>query len=385
MIDPASIRTASFSLTPTGYNPEEVDRFLAELADATPGSIDLAELRNASFSLTPTGYNPEEVDQFLGSIADQLADAPASQPEPFQREEQPVAVHEDEYRHGPVADVEPEPVADVEPEPVAELEDEPVAEEHHEAEVDADDVYQPVAEVEADEQPVSAEHDGWHQPETSDEREVEPELVLVELIPHEPAGEPPVASLPEAIVAERAHADLGGLSASVEAAIESLDGFVKNELHNLREVSALEIDDILAERQRLIEDATSVGRRHIDEASAHAEKIVNKARKEGDRMRQQAEQELREERDRFEQSLADRDAQAQARVTEIVEQAEARRHEADELVASAAQAQASMLASFEQARSSLIQAAERNSISSTQVQAVSSDEDADEHDASAAA
>jgi hypothetical protein len=72
-------------------------------------------------------------------------------------------------------------------------------------------------------------------------------------------------------------------------------------------------------------------------------------------------------------------------VTEILEQAEARRHEADELVASAAQAQASMLSSFEQARSSLIQAAERNRISSTQVQAVSSDENADEHDASAAA
>jgi hypothetical protein len=44
-----------------------------------------------------------------------------------------------------------------------------------------------------------------------------------------------------------------------------------------------------------------------------------------------------------------------------------------------------MLASFEQARSSLIQAAERNRISSTQVQTVSSDEDADEHDTSAAA
>ena len=138
--------------------------------------------------------------------------------------------------------------------------------------------------------------------------------MLVESIPDEPAGDPPVATLPEAIVAERPHADLGGLSAAVEAAIESLDGFVQNELRNLREVSALEIDDILAERQRLLEDATSVGRRHIDEASAHAEKIVNKARKEGDRMRQQAEQELREERDRFEQSLADRDAQAQARV-----------------------------------------------------------------------
>ena len=27
--------------------------------------IDLASIRNASFSLTPTGYSPEEVDQFL--------------------------------------------------------------------------------------------------------------------------------------------------------------------------------------------------------------------------------------------------------------------------------------------------------------------------------
>src|SRR6188508_2385946 len=136
MIDPASIRTASFSLTPTGYNPEEVDRFLAELADATPGSIDLAELRNASFSLTPTGYNPEEVDQFLGSIADQLADAPASQPEPFQREEQPVAQHDDEHRYEPAAEVEYEPVAEVDHDDELEVDDDA------QVEADADDVYQ---------------------------------------------------------------------------------------------------------------------------------------------------------------------------------------------------------------------------------------------------
>ena len=146
MIDPASIRTASFSLTPTGYNPEEVDRFLAELADATSGSIDLAELRNASFSLTPTGYNPEEVDQFLGSIADQLADASAPQPESFQHEEQPVPSTTTSIRYEPVTEVEHEPVAeaDHEHESEAEVEDEAVS---------ADDVYQPVAEVEADERP----------------------------------------------------------------------------------------------------------------------------------------------------------------------------------------------------------------------------------------
>jgi DivIVA domain-containing protein len=39
--------------------------------------IDLASIRNASFSLTPTGYNPEEVDRFLADLADQLAESSA--------------------------------------------------------------------------------------------------------------------------------------------------------------------------------------------------------------------------------------------------------------------------------------------------------------------
>jgi DivIVA domain-containing protein len=40
--------------------------------------IDLASIRNASFSLTPTGYNPEEVDRFLADLADQLEAQPIS-------------------------------------------------------------------------------------------------------------------------------------------------------------------------------------------------------------------------------------------------------------------------------------------------------------------
>ncbi len=48
--------------------------------------IDLASIRNASFSLTPTGYNPEEVDRFLADLADQLEAQPVS------IETQPVSV-----------------------------------------------------------------------------------------------------------------------------------------------------------------------------------------------------------------------------------------------------------------------------------------------------
>jgi DivIVA domain-containing protein len=53
--------------------------------------IDLASIRNASFTLTPTGYNPEEVDQFLADLADQLADVPAATAAPIavSPEEQP--------------------------------------------------------------------------------------------------------------------------------------------------------------------------------------------------------------------------------------------------------------------------------------------------------
>ena len=51
--------------------------------------IDLASIRNASFTLTPTGYNPEEVDRFLADLADQLADGLAVAPAPEPQYEAP--------------------------------------------------------------------------------------------------------------------------------------------------------------------------------------------------------------------------------------------------------------------------------------------------------
>jgi polyhydroxyalkanoate synthesis regulator phasin len=201
----------------------------------------------------------------------------------------------------------------------------------------------------------------------------------------EPVGEPPVAVLPEAVIVQRQPADLSGLADAVDRAIAALDSFVGNELRSVREASDLEIEDIHAERRRLIDEAADAGRRHIDDARRHADGILAEAQHQADQMRARFEQELHEERERFEQALADRDAQAQARVAEILADAESRRREADELVASAAQAQAAMLASFEQARASLIQAAERTRLSPPAEFASSDHEDADEHDASAAA
>jgi len=76
--------------------------------------IDLASIRNASFTLTPTGYNPEEVDRFLGSIADQLAAAPA--PRTAQNEPEHFLHSEPEQAEPEFESEQPEP----EPEPEAE-------------------------------------------------------------------------------------------------------------------------------------------------------------------------------------------------------------------------------------------------------------------------
>jgi DivIVA domain-containing protein len=220
--------------------------------------VDLASIRNASFSLTPTGYNPEEVDQFLADLADQLSE-PADSSFP--------------------AAVESEPTALV---------------------------------IETPAPPVEAQGSG-----------------------------------------ERAPADLDGLHRAVERTITSLDSFVSNELAAVKVASALEVDEIHRERERLLQEAGEAARSHLDEARQRAQRIMDQAEDESTELRRRFEAELQAERERFEQALADRDGQAQARAADIVATAEERRREADALVANADKVQSAVLASIEEARASL--------------------------------
>jgi DivIVA domain-containing protein len=71
MIDLASIRNASFTLTPTGYNPEEVDRFLADLADqleAQPISIEAAHASTPAPAPAPAPRPEADLDGLTGAI-----------------------------------------------------------------------------------------------------------------------------------------------------------------------------------------------------------------------------------------------------------------------------------------------------------------------------
>jgi DivIVA domain-containing protein len=204
--------------------------------------IDLASIRNASFTLTPTGYNPEEVDRFLADLADQLAEGLSA---PVAPEYEQAA----EYERAP--EYEPNPQFDVVPEP------EP----------------QPAYEISA--------------------------------------------------AAEREPADVDGLRAVIERTIGAMDSFVANELATLKSATELETEELLRERERMLDEAGEAARAHL------------------------------EDRERFEQALADREAQAQAQVAELLADAERRRREADELVSSANRVQTQVLASLEHARASL--------------------------------
>jgi DivIVA domain-containing protein len=222
-----------------------------------PTMIDLASIRNASFTLTPTGYNPEEVDRFLADLADHLAEGLAAVPAP---EPQP----------------ESHPSFEAVPAPVVEL-------------------------------PVSL----------------------------------------------REPVDVDGLRVVIERTIGAMDAFVGNELASLRAATELETEELLHERERMLEEAAAAARAHLDETRTRAEAILAEARRDGDALRARFDSELQADRERFERSLADRDAQAKARAAEILAEAERRRQEADELVASANRVQTQVLASLEHARASL--------------------------------
>jgi DivIVA domain-containing protein len=219
--------------------------------------IDLASIRNASFSLTPTGYNPEEVDRFLADLADQLAVG---------------------LRSAGISDAEP------------------------------------------------------------------PQVYL---------QSQPQTPLEEALQAHQEAPDVDGLRQTIERTIGAMDAFVANELAALTSATEAETEELLRERERLLDEAGEAARAHLDETRTRAESILAEANRDGEAMRVRFQSELQADRERFEQSLADRDAQAHARIAELIAQAESKREEAEQVATTAARVQSQVLASLEQARASL--------------------------------
>ena len=388
MVDLASIRNASFSLTPTGYNPEEVDRFLNDLADNGLESANPAAIRNASFSLTPTGYNPEEVDHYLVDIADQLEDdsQPAAQAtyEPEAAEAQEQVEPSEETTEDEHETVE---------EPVAEVEDEPSMTTRSRPPRSAEPEHEFAPHVAIEEEPSPSPPTRTPRPRPRGARPAEAEAPDAEAEPEAEddsavSGTSPRRPLRGARDRPRCvEAPVGARrrrqrprdrrwpnapttswtrwATSAEEAIRALQSFVTNELAAVRTAStpgggghpprAGTPDRGGRERSRRAPGANPRPRRPHPAEREGRGRAHPHARRSGGESKREA----------FERELAERETQAERRANQILDEAEQRRHEADELYASASQAQAHMLASFEQARAALIDAAERGPSSPT--------------------
>ena len=66
----------------------------------------------------------------------------------------------------------------------------------------------------------------------------------------------------------------------IERTIGAMDSFVSNELAALSNATELETEEILRERERLLEEAGDAARAHLDETRTRAESIVAEARRE---------------------------------------------------------------------------------------------------------
>jgi hypothetical protein len=75
-ITPASLRDASFALTPSGCNPVQVEETLAEIAERlTNDSAIPAELFDADFETVSAGFSPDEVAEFFAALRETLVES----------------------------------------------------------------------------------------------------------------------------------------------------------------------------------------------------------------------------------------------------------------------------------------------------------------------
>ena len=81
MLNLESIRNASFSLMPTGYNPEAVDANLHDLAETLAAGGDITDAVSAVvFDITDVGYSTAEVDEYFAGLAEACAGTASDQP-----------------------------------------------------------------------------------------------------------------------------------------------------------------------------------------------------------------------------------------------------------------------------------------------------------------
>ena len=297
MVNHETIRNASFSLLPIGYNPEEVDAVLHIAAERLDSGTDISELAtSASFEATDVGYDPHEVDAFFAELASHVTRS--------------------------ITDADPEVEPEVAPRVVepADATDEPDAGEPLETEAveESDDI--------------------------GDDDEADGEAYVQS--PPEVEWQAPAAGV----------LDLDVLGQAVDRTADtlgSLRGFIDNEIGAMKLAVERQAQDTAKRCEKLLAEASAEARALTEAVNEEISRARKSAERQGEKQRRELAKELK-------QAQADCDAEvAQARAAADEYSAQTRaaadrdRAEAQKTIENAISMQSSIAESLERARQQL--------------------------------
>jgi DivIVA domain-containing protein len=336
VLNPESIRNASFSLMPSGYNPEQVDDALNSIAERLVAGEAITDLvGQVTFDAAEVGYAQPEVDHFfaeLGGHAASPADQPSEDAEPEEQETvvEAVATADEQVESTEIA--AEEPAAEQVTEAGADEADHQADESHDQPVEDPDPV---LIDADADDD-LDADADDW----TDDAGDVYVGS------PQELTWNAPTAGV----------LDLNVLGDAVDRTAEtlgSLRGFIDNEIVAMKLAVERQAQETAKRCEQLLHDASA-------EAAALTESVnaeIARARKAGER---QAERERRQLAKELKQARAECDAEvaairkdAEAYAAKVRAEADRDRAEAQRTIENAIGMQASIAESLERARQQL--------------------------------
>jgi DivIVA domain-containing protein len=343
VLNPESIRNASFSLMPTGYNPEQVDDALNSVAERLVAGADIGDLvGHASFEVADVGYAQAEVDHFFAELAHEAAlpvDASAGEheaPDEILPEAAPVASAQDE---------EPATVAEEQTEEDAAEPTESEAEEL--AQEPADEAESVDAENDSDgpadlEETPSAEIDDW---DDAPEDDHESDAAYV--------GEPREVVWQAPTTGEL---DLNVLGEAVDRTAEtlgSLRGFIDNEIVAMKLAVERQAQETAKRCEQLLHDASTEAAALTESVNAEIARARKAAERQAERDRRELAKELKQARAACDAEVAATRKDAEEYAASVRAEADRDRAEAQRTIENAIGMQASIAESLERARQQL--------------------------------
>jgi DivIVA domain-containing protein len=331
VLNPETIRNASFSLMPTGYNPEEVDAALNAVAERIAGDQPLDELVSVTrFAVTDVGYAQGEVDAFFAELAAEPTtpddavpttetavqpDVQADAPEQIEDAAPEGTDLEDDSMHAPVEEREPEGAeVDAPSEPAADEDVEP------EAFTDDDGESDEIDEALFVEAPTPVE---WHAPTAG---------VL----------------------------DLDVLGGAVDRTAEtlgSLRSFIDNEITAMKLAVERQAQETAKRCEQLLHDATAEAHALTESVNTEIARARKAAERQAERERRDLAKELKQARAECEAEIKAARAAADEYAAKVRADADRDRAEAQRTIENAISMQSSIAESLERARQQLTPAA----------------------------